>query len=78
LRRGKCRFDYPFEPAGVVDLFRDGYGPTARAFAALPADGKAALRDDLVNLWAAHNRRCEPGRLTQGAMAGGQGISPWF
>ena len=62
LTRVKYRFDYPFEPAGVVDLFRDRYGPTVGAFAALPADGKAAPRDDLVNLWAAHNRSCEPGR----------------
>ena len=31
------RFDYPFSPAGVVDFFRDYYGPTNRAFAALTA-----------------------------------------
>jgi len=44
------------------DLFRDCYGPTVRAFAALPADGQAALHGDLVDLWASYNRSTDPGR----------------
>ncbi len=49
-------FDYPFSPAEVVEFFRVYYGPTNRAFAALPEEGQAALRRDLENLWAQHNR----------------------
>ena len=48
-------FDYPFSPAAVVEFFREYYGPTNRAFAALPEDGQAALRRDLENLWTQHN-----------------------
>ena len=48
-------FDYPFPPAEVVEFFRVYYGPTNRAFAALPEDGQAALRRDLENLWTQHN-----------------------
>ena len=62
LTRVNYRFDYPFPPARVVDLFRDCYGPIVRAFAALPADGQAALYTDLADLWASHNRSIEPGR----------------
>jgi SAM-dependent methyltransferase len=62
LTRVNYRFDYPFEPARVVDLFRECYGPTVRAFEALPAEGQAALRSDLVDLWASHNRSSDPGR----------------
>ena len=62
LTRVNYRFDYPFAPARVVDLFRECYGPIVRAFAALPADGQAALYTDLADLWASHNRSTEPGR----------------
>jgi SAM-dependent methyltransferase len=46
---------YPFSPAQVVDLFRDYYGPTNRAFAALDAEGSQALRQDLEALWSSNN-----------------------
>jgi hypothetical protein len=46
----------------VVELFRDCYGPTVRAFGALPPDRQAALHLDLENLWASHNRSGDPGR----------------
>jgi len=49
-------FDYPFPPAEVVEFFRVYYGPTNRAFAALPEEGQTALRRDLENLWTQHNR----------------------
>jgi SAM-dependent methyltransferase len=48
-------FGYPFPPAGVVDVFRDFYGPTNRAFTALDAAGQAALRADLEALWTESN-----------------------
>ena len=49
------RFEYPFSPAGVVDFFREYYGPTNRAFAALTTHDQEALHADLVALWSAHN-----------------------
>ena len=56
LTRVMYRFDYPFSPAGVVDFFREDYGPTNRAFAALTADDQQALHADLVALWRAQNQ----------------------
>ena len=50
LTRVTYRFDYPFSPAGVVDFFRDYYGPTNRAFAALTAHDQEAFHADLVAL----------------------------
>ena len=49
-------FRYPFPPSEVVEHYREYYGPTERAFAALDAAGQKALRDDLEQLWTAHNR----------------------
>ena len=46
---------YPFAPAAVVEFFREYYGPTNRAFAALDAAGQQALRADLEQLWTANN-----------------------
>jgi hypothetical protein len=46
---------YPFAPEAVVEFFLVYYGPTNRAFAALDADGQAALRRDLEQLWARNN-----------------------
>jgi hypothetical protein len=56
------RFDYPFSPAGVVDFFREYYGPTNRAFAALTTHEQEALHADLVALWRAHNQSSLPNR----------------
>lgn len=49
-------FQYPFGPAEVAEFYRTYYGPTNRAFAALDAQGQAALRGDLEQLWSQHNR----------------------
>jgi SAM-dependent methyltransferase len=62
LTRVNYRFDYPFGPAGVVEFFRQYYGPTTRAFATLGEDDRAALRAELVDLWASHNQAEEPDR----------------
>jgi SAM-dependent methyltransferase len=59
LTRQMCLFKYPFPPAEVVEFFRKYYGPTQRAFAALDADGQAALRGDLERLWAEHNQAAD-------------------
>ncbi len=42
--------------AHFVDVFRTWYGPTHKAFAALPADQAEALRRDLVELLERSNR----------------------
>jgi SAM-dependent methyltransferase len=55
LTRRIIRFDYPVPPTGVVQLFRDWYGPTIRTFEALDTPGKARLTDDLITLWSDHN-----------------------
>ncbi|MBX3066030.1 MAG: methyltransferase domain-containing protein [Anaerolineae bacterium] len=49
-------FRYPFGVAEVVEFFRKYYGPTNRAFNALDADGQAALRHDLEQLWERYNQ----------------------
>ena len=62
LTRVIYTFDYPFTPAGVVDFFRENYGPMSRAFASLQPTDAAALRTDLVALWSAHNKASESDR----------------
>jgi SAM-dependent methyltransferase len=62
MTRVNYRFDYPFAPEGVVEFFRENYGPTTRAFATLSDTDQAALRADLVTLWSSHNKAVEPGR----------------
>ncbi|MEA1831564.1 class I SAM-dependent methyltransferase [Methylobacterium durans] len=39
-----------------LDVFKAYYGPAHRAFAALPADGQGALRDDIMDVLARMNR----------------------
>ena len=70
LTRVIYRFDYPFSPADVVEFFRQNYGPTTRAFAALGAADQTALREELVKLWASHNQS----KLPQTNL-GGRGVS---
>jgi SAM-dependent methyltransferase len=50
------RFRYPFSVPETVEFFHLYYGPTHRAFGALPEDRQAALRHDLETLWAQHNK----------------------
>jgi SAM-dependent methyltransferase len=56
LTRVIYTFDYPFGPADVVEFFRENYGPTTKAFAALPPADAEALRAALVGLWNTHNK----------------------
>ena len=49
------QFQYPFAPADVVEFFREYYGPTNKAFAALDAGKQSALRSDLEHLWSENN-----------------------
>jgi SAM-dependent methyltransferase len=48
-------FAFPITPGGVVELFREYYGPSVRTFAALDAAGRASLEAQLVNLWSSRN-----------------------
>lgn len=62
LTRVDYRFDYPFSPDGVVDFFREYYGPINRAFAALPDADQATLRNALIELWSDANQSPDAGR----------------
>lgn len=53
--RTPIAFNFPFGPEEVVDFFREYFGPTKMAFASLDADGQAALKKELVDLWTEHN-----------------------
>ena len=55
LTRRPIIFQYPFPPVDVVEHFRQYFGPTRMAFAALDADGQAAMRKDLEDLWTENN-----------------------
>jgi len=61
LTRRIALMRYPFPPAETVEFFRQYYGPTQKAFAALDPAAQAALRRDLVELQTAHNTARTPG-----------------
>jgi hypothetical protein len=49
-------FNFRYRSAAhFIDVFRTWYGPVHKAFAALPADGAAALERDLKELLERHN-----------------------
>ena len=54
--RRHYHFDYPFPPAEVVELFRQYYGPTNKAFSTLETPAADKLREELESLWSNHNR----------------------
>ena len=56
LTRRNYPFVYAIGPAEVVEFYRNHYGPTNRAFAALDDAGRAALRHDLEELWTRANQ----------------------
>jgi hypothetical protein len=47
---------YPYSVPETVEFFQRYYGPTQRAFAALPEDKQPGLRRDLEHLWAQYNQ----------------------
>jgi 2-polyprenyl-3-methyl-5-hydroxy-6-metoxy-1,4-benzoquinol methylase len=61
LTRRVALMRYPFPPDKTVEFFRQYYGPTQKAFAALDINAQAALRRDLVALQAANNIAIIPG-----------------
>lgn len=56
LTKSQYPFTYTFGPAEVVEFYRNHYGPTNRAFAALDDAGRVALRHDLEELWTRANQ----------------------
>ena len=46
---------FPFSVPETIEFWREFYGPTHKAFAALDENGQAALRSDLENLWTENN-----------------------
>jgi SAM-dependent methyltransferase len=55
MTRRIARVRYPFGPAQAVDFYRQFYGPTVRAFAALDPCGQSRLHADMEELFARHN-----------------------
>ena len=49
-------FRFPVPPEGVVQLFREFYGPSVRTFGALDEAGRAQLTATLAALWDGRNR----------------------
>lgn len=48
-------FDFPFSTEETVEAFLKYYGPTQKAFGSLDAEGQAAFRADLEQLWSDNN-----------------------
>jgi 2-polyprenyl-3-methyl-5-hydroxy-6-metoxy-1,4-benzoquinol methylase len=48
-------FDLPMGPAGVVDFFRQYFGPTHVAYNRLDEAGQASMTEDLIALWSGAN-----------------------
>ena len=46
---------YPITPGGVVELFREYYGPSVKVFTSLDAARRGALEAKLIDLWNARN-----------------------
>jgi SAM-dependent methyltransferase len=55
FERRSLVFTFPFGVRETIEYWREFYGPTHKAFAALDAEGQAALRRDLEDLWAENN-----------------------
>jgi len=56
IRRHLAQLKFPFSISETVEFYRLYYGPTLRAFAGLSEVGQAALRRDLEDLYAQHNK----------------------
>jgi ubiquinone/menaquinone biosynthesis C-methylase UbiE len=54
--RRNAEFKYPFDSKGVVEFFRNYFGPTKTAFSRLDEGGQTALARELENLWTENNR----------------------
>ncbi len=55
FERHLISFHFPFDVPETIEFWRNFYGPTHKAFAALDENGQTALRRDLEKLWAENN-----------------------
>lgn len=55
FQRRVISFNFPFGVPETIEVWRNFYGPTHKAFAALDEKGQDALRTDLEKLWTEHN-----------------------
>ena len=63
FERDVWTFELDEPPGGLLDRFRDFYGPTMNAFDAAETNGRAGeLRDELEELFVAQNTSADPGR----------------
>ncbi|HEY9343888.1 MAG TPA: class I SAM-dependent methyltransferase [Inquilinus sp.] len=60
-----ARLHYPLSVPETVEFFQTYYGPTQKAFGALPDDKQSALRRDLEILWSQHNRATDGTTLVE-------------
>ncbi|NOT60840.1 MAG: SAM-dependent methyltransferase, partial [Acidobacteria bacterium] len=63
--RRMCTFKLPMTPEQTVDYFRQWYGPTLRAFAALDEIGQTMLHRNLTRLWTEHNQATDGTTLVE-------------
>jgi ubiquinone/menaquinone biosynthesis C-methylase UbiE len=59
-------FDYPFGPRGMVQFFREYFGPTKVAFSRLDEAGQQSFAAELENLWREHNEGGEDRTIIRG------------
>jgi ubiquinone/menaquinone biosynthesis C-methylase UbiE len=64
--RRNLRFDFPYGPEKVVDLFRTYFGPTKVAFERLDPARQQALYDDLLQHWKEHNQSADGRTVVHG------------
>jgi ubiquinone/menaquinone biosynthesis C-methylase UbiE len=57
VRKYYPSWSYPFDAAGVVEYFRNTYGPVKRAFGALDRAGQQPLRKELEAVFSTHSAR---------------------
>lgn len=55
FQKRSISFAFPFGVKETIEFWRQFYGPTRKAFAALDENGQAALRRDLETLWSDEN-----------------------
>ena len=55
IMRRTLKFVFPFAAAGVVEFYREYFGPVKTQFARLDPAGQAAYSADLEALWASNN-----------------------
>jgi len=66
MTRREFRFDFPYGPEKVVELFKTYFGPTKTAFERLDPAKQKAFQDDLLNLWKENNEATDGRTVIRG------------